>query len=68
MMTLDSTEDIIVVYLCTHITAKNPSLFPISYNLNLLELLVAIGDRHLFYPIILILRFKMICALPDFEQ
>ena len=41
-MTLNSLiEDIIVVYLCTHITAQNMSPFPISYDLNLLELLVA---------------------------
>ena len=41
MMTLDSTEDIIVVYLCTQIIEAHFVLSTISYDLHLLELLVA---------------------------
>src|SRR4029434_1694110 len=47
MMTLNSlTEDNIVVYLCTHITAQNMPPFPISYDLNLLELLMAMTNIY----------------------
>ena len=52
MMTLNSlTEDIIVVYLCTHITAQNMPPFPISYDLNLLELLMAMTNIYIFLNI-----------------
>lgn len=48
-MTLNSLpEDIIVVYLCTHITAQNMPPFPISYDLNLLELLMAMTNIYFF--------------------